>query len=239
MATTNYCKYAYWVDQRKVGALKAALKGADRSVIESTKAVCVPLSRRIEIGIVSPATWKNVDLCKRPLSWYWVSKRAGQFLIISSSELTEFGLSLQIVLRPITFRPPRLPNEEEKADLISRPSYTQATPRDWNHFDAQELARQETWMRNIGIRGKRFETLFLTHCANHANFIEPEYFVQHNNSKVPYSIGKTKEICSACLEFFNVLGEAHPVKYVVPCPGAVIYAGLPVNRYIEVETNLS
>ncbi|MEJ2522914.1 MAG: hypothetical protein P8080_08555, partial [Gammaproteobacteria bacterium] len=51
---------------------------------------------------------------------------------------------------------------------------------------------------------------------------------------VPYSIGRTGEICSACLEFFNVIGGRFRNKLVVPCPGAVIYAGLPVNRYIEV-----
>lgn len=51
-----------------------------------------------------------------------------------------------------------------------------------------------------------------------------------------FSIGPTRQICSACLELFNVIGDEYRRKRVVPCPGAVIYGGMAVNRYIEVET---
>jgi hypothetical protein len=158
--------------------------------------------------------------------------------MVSSGALTVVGLRRQIVLRRTAFKPKRLPTAEEKIRLIQRPSYQNAKPAPWDCFDEAEMARQKQWMRQAGIRVKSFQELFLTHCANHANFIEPEFYVRTDEARAPYSIAPTMKICSACLELFNVLGSAFRLKYVVPCPGAVLYAGLAVNRYIAVESDL-
>ncbi len=207
-----------------------------RTVIEPRKSVCLPLSKRADIGIVPPETWKNATLCKRPLTWYWISPLAGKYLIVSSDDLGPFGCERPILLRAVRFKPPRMPDDSEKQQMIARKSYLDAKPEKWDRLDEEDPAAQERWMRAMGIRGKTFAEIFLTHCANHANFIEPEYFVRDGKEIVPYSIGRTEEICSACLEFFNVLGSRFARKLVVPCPGAVIYAGLAVNRYIEVTS---
>ena len=53
---------------------------------------------------------------------------------------------------------------------------------------------------------------------------------------VPYSISDSIHVCSSCLEFFNILGKQWPVKYVVPCIGAVQFAHLPMDQYFEVKT---
>jgi hypothetical protein len=234
----DYRKYAYWLPEQEAMDLKARLEATGRSVVECRQAVCSPLSKRIDIGMVTPETWRIQELCRRPLSWYWVSSLAGRYLMVSGTELTEFGLRRQIVLNRTTFKPPRLPTAEEKARLLQRPSYQNAKPEPWDCFDQAEIARQKQWMRQAGIRVKSFQELFLTHCANHANFIEPEFYVRTDEGRVPYSIAPTKEICSACLEMFNVLGSGFRLKYVVPCPGAAMYAGLAVNRYIAVESTL-
>jgi len=234
----DYCKYAYWTDRKAVKHLAEKLAEQNIAVVEARKAVCVPLSKRIDIGVVSPDIWRKTSLCKRQLSWYWTSPHVGRYLVISSSDLAQFGFTQQIVLRNIKFRPTLLPNDLEIQALIDRPSYLNAKPDEWDNLDAENAARQEQWMKIMGIRGKSFKELFLTHCANHANFIEPQYFIENEGENIPYSIGKTSQICSACLEFFNVIGEKFHKKLVVPCPGAAIFAGLPVNRYIEVETFL-
>ena len=90
----------------------------------------------------------------------------------------------------------------------------------------------------MGIHGQSYEELFITHCANHANFIEPEYYLK-DEEPIPYSLGKTTHICSACLEFFNIIGSKWKKKLVVPCPGAVLFAGLAPNRYYEVIVSYS
>ncbi len=236
MAT--YRKYAYWTNQVDAQGLKNALRARGVGVVEPRKAVCIPLSRRSEIGIVPPDTWKNADLCKRPLSWYWTSPFAGNYLIISSTPLERFGFIRPIILKSVTFRPPRLPDRVDQIRLASHPSYLKAKPFEWDNLDAEDPARQDRWLKVMGIRGKTYRELFLTHCANHANFIEPEYFVQEGEAIVPYSIAKTREVCSACLEFFNIIGREYKKKLVVPCPGAAIFAGLPVNKYIEVDASV-
>ena len=228
-------KYACWVDAGSIEAIKERLTAGGVAIHEARKAVCTPLARQIPIGIVIPETWRKTQLCKRPLSWYWMSPLAGRYLIVSSMALDSVGLAPQIILRQTPFRPPLLPDLDQQRRMIQRPSYLHAKPAAWDQLDDRDVADQERWMRVMGIRGKRFEELFITHCANHANFIEPEYFIETDGEAVPYSIGPTNQVCSACLELFNVIGGAFRRKLVVPCPGAVIFAGLPVNRYIEVE----
>ncbi len=232
MAT--YRKYAYWTDEKEARGLKKELTSRGRVVVEARKAVCTPLARRTDVGIVPPETWKNADLCKRPLSWYWTSPFVGFHLIISSAPLEQFGLP--IVLSSTPFKPPRLPGPADLVRLASRPGYLEAKPVEWEDLDAEDPARQDRWLKVMGIRGKTYRDLFLTHCANHANFIEPEYFIRQGAAIVPYSIAKTPEVCSACLEFFGIIGRQYKKKLVVPCPGAAIFAGLPVNKYIEVDT---
>ena len=233
---TDYCKYACWTDGRGAAQLKAKLAARNIPVVEARKAVCVPMSKRIDVGIVPPDTWRKTELCKRPLSWYWISPLAGRYLVVSAFPLTEFGFTPHIVLRKIKFRPPSMPGDAKKSALIRRDSYLHGKPYQWDDLDGEDPARQDRWMKVMGIRGKTFRELFLTHCANHANFIEPEYFVENGEGKIPYSIGKTNQVCSACLEFFGVIGGRFPKRLVVPCPGASIFAGLPVNRYLEAET---
>ncbi|MCJ8499593.1 hypothetical protein [Desulfatitalea alkaliphila] len=229
-------KYAYWADAQTVQHLKAQLAICGMEPHEARKVVCSPLARHIKIGIVVPDTWRKTRLCQRPLSWYWDSPMAGRYLIVSDKGLDGFGLSPQILLRKTGFRAPRLPDRGQQLQLIQRSSYRNAKPAAWDDLSAEDPSQQEKWMRIMGIRGQRFDELFITHCANHANFLEPAYFVESSGEIVPYSIGQTNQVCSACLELFNVIGAAYRRKLVVPCPGAVIYAGLPVNRYIEVET---
>jgi hypothetical protein len=190
------------------------------------------------MGIVPPEAWRRTELCKRPLSWYWISRRAGQYLVVSSRDLKEYGFETEIVLRSSRFRPKALPRDDEKKALISRRSYLTAKPDIWDDLSSEDPVEQDRWLKVMGIRGIRYDELFLTHCANHANFIEPVYFLRDKNEIIPYSIAGTKYICSACLEFFNIIGEAFRKKLVVPCPGAVLFSGLPVNKYIEVETVL-
>ena len=97
-------------------------------------------------------------------------------------------------------------------------------------------------MKVMGLQGMTFEELFVGHCANHANFIEPAYQVLEEDRPVPYSLGKTRTVCSACLEFYNIIGSPLSKKNMwfpargrmVPCPGAVLFAGMVPNHYYEV-----
>ena len=129
---------------------------------------------------------------------------------------------------------PALPDREEQRALIQRDSYRNSRPEEWENIGAEDREAQQKWLKVMGLQGLTFEELFISHCANHANFIEPAYQVLEDHQPVPYSLGKTRTVCSACLEFYNIIGASFQKKYVVPCPGAVLFAGMVPNHYYEV-----
>jgi hypothetical protein len=129
-----------------------------------------------------------------------------------------------------------LPDEGEKKSMRNLEGYRQAKPKEWENIVAQDPALLDRWLKIMGVRGISYKEVFVTHCANHANFIEPVYYINNEQGIIPYSIAKTSYICSACLEFYNIIGSEFNKKMVVPCPGAVLFAGLTVNRYLEVSS---
>ncbi len=200
---------------------------------EAKKAVCVPLSKKVALGYVPPDSWETYTLCKRQLSWYKTSSHFGQTLVVSSLNLASWGLTAETLIRNSKFRCRKFPGPAEQMALLDRESYVTSKPDAWDRIDEAEQDRNDRWLKIMGIHGKTYDELFITHCANHANFIEPKFFIK-DGQPIPYSLGKTTHICSACLEFFNIIGSEWKKKLVVPCPGAVLFAGMAPNRYYEV-----
>jgi hypothetical protein len=230
----EYKKYTYWFEEREFHGLEYRWRKKGLKLVEAKNAACAPLSKEVEIGFVPLAAWGENPFCKRPSSWYQKSAYAGKILVISSFELKEYHFTPETIIRECRFRPTKLPNREEKLRLIKQEHYQQSKPTEWEDIDSEGPELHNQWLRAIGLRGVSYEELFISHCANHANFIEPIYFIVEENGPVPYSIDKTSHICSACLEFFNIIGANFRKKYVVPCPGAVLFAGMATNRYYEV-----
>jgi hypothetical protein len=230
----EYKKYTYWLQEKEFYGLEYQLRERGLRLVEAKKAACDPLFKEVEIGFVPLGAWGENPFCKRPSSWYKTSPFAGKILVISSFDLQEFHVTPETVIRECRFRPPTLPNREEKLKLADQHHYQQSKPTEWEDINSESPELHNEWLRAIGLRGVSFEELFITHRANHANFIEPAYFIAEENGPVPYSIGKTSHICSACLEFFNIIGTRFKKKMVVPCPGAVLFAGMAANRYYEV-----
>jgi hypothetical protein len=230
----RYQKFSYWLTETDFHSLKENLSPKGINLFASRRAVCVPLSKEVEIGFVPPDAWGKYPFCRRPLSWYKASPLAGRILVVSSFDLDEYHFSPETVIQESDFKPPKLPDREGKLKLIEQESYQKAKPVEWENIDAEGPELHNQWLKMMGLRGVSYEELFITHCANHANFIEPTYFIIEKNEPVPYSIDKTSHICSACLEFFNIIGTRFKKKMVVPCPGAVLFAGMAANRYYEV-----
>jgi hypothetical protein len=231
----EYKKYTYWLEEKEFCDLENRWKRKELKLVEARNAACDPLSKEVEIGFVPLEAWGKNPFCKRPSSWYKTSPFVGKILVIGSFDLQEYtNVIPETVIRESPFRPPRFPNREEKLRLADRERYQQSKPGEWEDLDAEGPELHNQWLKAIGLRGISFEELFITHRANHANFIEPTYFIVEDSEPVPYSIDKTSHICSACLEFFNIIGANFRKKYVVPCPGAVSYAGMITNRYYEV-----
>jgi hypothetical protein len=230
----QYQKFTYWLTETDFNFLKENLSPKGIDFFASKRAVCVPLSKEVEIGFVPSDAWGKYPFCRRPLSWYKASPFVGRILVVSSFDLKEYHFPPETIIRESDIQPSNLPDREGKIKLIEQESYQKSKPPEWENIDAEGPELHNQWLRMMGLREVSYEELFITHCANHANFIEPTYFIIEENEPVPYSIDKTSHICSACLEFFNIIGTQFRKKMVVPCPGAVLFAGMAANRYYEV-----
>ncbi|MFH1351080.1 MAG: hypothetical protein ABII26_09075 [Pseudomonadota bacterium] len=91
------------------------------------------------------------------------------------------------------------------------------------------------WARRLGSDVEDYDALYLSHTANHANFIKPRFFIREDRDIIPYSIDRSAYLCSCCLELFQIIGERYPKKLVAPCPGATLFARLEPDRYLLVE----
>ncbi len=230
----QYQKVCYWVEFHLLEAIK---KNLGEREIQSTDVGHIPcrvLRPSTKVACLAPPAWNG--FCKRRTSWYRKSSKADKFLIVSNHSLDLPGLEDPIVITESTFKPERLPSLQEILPLVQSEEYQKRKPHEWDKPDPLEKKFYRRWFgRNRVNEPFDFDTILMAHSANHANFLAPRFFINLNGSAVPYSISDSIHVCSSCLEFFNILGEEWPVKYVVPCIGAVQFAHLPRDQYFEVR----
>jgi hypothetical protein len=195
--------------------------------------VCTPLDRITRISSVAPEVWS--DTCKRQGSWYRASDKSGLYLVVSAFELEDFDHKKAGTITASDFVPPRLATEEEKAALCEDPTMKRCLPEDWGNVTPLERKIYLRWAKRFGSDTESFDFLYLSHTANHANFITPRLFVEGKNGMVPFSIDRSAHLCSSCIELFQILGGSYDKKFVAPCPGAVLFARLAPDRYLLVE----
>ncbi len=229
-----YVKCCYWMGLDGLERVRQSLREKGIQLPEESHIPCRVLRETTEIGCVVPRAWEG--FCKRRTSWYPGSERTGQFLIVSRQRLDLPGLENPALITESDFKPDRLPTPGEIAELAKATAFEKRKPRIWDTIEPVEKDFQKKWLERHGISELfDFDQLFMIHSANHSNFIHPQFYVLLNRNKAPYSIASSARVCSSCLEFFNILGEQWPVKYVVPCIGAVQFARLPRDRYYRIE----
>jgi hypothetical protein len=195
---------------------------------------CRVLRASREVGFLAPPAWDG--FCKRRTSWYEKSEKAGKFLVVSNTPFDHLDMENPIIITESDFRPPRLPSLNELVPLIKSQEFQNRKPPIWEKVDPLDKEFYQRWYeRHRPDEPFDFDKIFAHHSANHANFLDPKFFATPNGITVPYSIADSIHVCSSCLEFFNILGSQWPVKYVVPCIGAVQFAHLPVDLYLEVN----
>jgi hypothetical protein len=230
---SEYKKYCYWLDANSLKKAKESLRKIDIEPINEDHIPCRLLRTSIEIGYVVPAAWEG--FCKRRTSWHRKSQKAKKFLFVSNFPVDLPDLGNSIIITGSDFMPDRLPNPEEISQLVQSEEYQKKKPSEWDKPDPLE---REFYQRWFGRQQRKepfdFDQILLSHSANHANFIDPNFFIDLNGTIVPYSIADSIHVCSSCIEFFNILGERWIKKYIVPCIGAVQFAHLPMDRYFEV-----
>jgi len=194
--------------------------------------MCPGLDEISKVISVGPEVWDGT--CHRQGSWYRESEKNGQYLIISSLELSDFESHKEAIITKSDFSPPVLATVNEMEEMVKDEEFKPLIPQDWNIISDLEKRIWIRWARRSGSDAD-WATLFLTHTANHANFIKPRFFIEENGQRIPYSIHISANLCSCCLELFQVIGDNYPKKLVSPCAGAVIFSRLPKDKYLLVE----
>jgi len=230
-----YIKHIYWLTEDEEARLRDELRAREIKIKTARGIVCTPLDRINRIASVAPEVWN--DSCSRQGSWYRRSEKNGLYLIISSFELEGYGDRRSAVITQSDFVPPRLASMEDKEALSESPGFRDRVPDQWKEVGETEKRIYLRWARRLGSDVNDYDFLYRSHTANHANFIDPHFFIESEDGIIPYSIDRSAHLCSCCVELFQVLGEEFKRKLVAPCPGATIFARLKPDRYLLVESS--
>lgn len=223
----------YWLSPGDADLLRSDLEAAGRRVPVAKGVVCTPLDERNRIALVPPGVWG--ETCSRQGSWYRVSNRNGLVLAVSSFELEPWEEKKVAVITATDFVPPRQAAPEEKQAMVLDPDLERRIPSEWGVVSETEKRLYLRWAKRLGSKVEDYDFLFLSHTANHANFLNPRFFITEGDEVIPYSIDSTAHLCSCCLELFQVVGQGYTRKLVRPCPGASLFARLKPDRYLLVE----
>ncbi len=230
----GYQKFCYWVDSDVLRKVREAVEQSKEKLGEELRIPCRVLRSSRDMAYIAPPAWDG--FCKRRTSWYRRSDKTGQFLVVSNTSLNHLDIGNPIIIKESNFKPDRLPSYQEILQLIKLEKYQSLKPDIWDRVDPLDKEFYQKWFdRRPSQEPFDFDKIFAHHLANHANFIDPKFLIDRDGIKAPYSIADSIHVCSSCIEFFNILGEQWPVKYVVPCIGAVQFAHLPIDEYFEVR----
>jgi len=226
-------KHIYWLTKEDVPQLDQRLAAQGIKLKFAKGVVCTPLDETSKIACVAPEVWN--DTCARQGSWYRASDKNGLFLVVSSFDLQELKDKKAGTIRRVAFHPPKTATSEDKKALVRDPDFERSVPPRWREITDVEKRVFLRWAARLGSETQDFDVLYLSHTANHANFMKPRFFIREGEVIVPYSIDRSAHLCSSCLELFQVLGAEHKKKLVAPCPGATIFARLEPDKYLLVE----
>ncbi len=229
----GYEKTCFWIDPSELEVIENRSRDRGLQTTHERHLPCRVLRESAKVGCIHPEAWEA--MCKRKTSWYFESPRKGKVLIVRDAAIDLRGLDDVSFIACSPFEPPFLPSYDQILTLAQSLEYLREKPSDWDRVEPQERTIHERWLRRFGVDAS-FDDVLLYHSANHANFCEPRFFVCEEGVTVPYSIAGSTHVCSSCLEFFGILGERWPIKYVVPCLGAVQFGRLTRDRYFRVET---
>jgi hypothetical protein len=228
-----YKKHVYWLTKEQEEYLRNQLAARKIKLKSAKGIVCTPLDTINKISSVAPDVW--ADTCGRQGSWYRASEKNGLYLVVSSFELEPCKDQKAATITGSDFIQPRVANLKDKHRLFQEISLSRRIPERWKNVEDIEKRIYLRWARRLGSRVQDYDFLYLSHTANHANFINPKFFVRDGNEIIPYSVDRSAHLCSCCLELFQVLGSGFRKKLVAPCPGASIFARLKPNQYLLVE----
>lgn len=226
----------YWFDEEAFHRAKRALTSTGFELVSSKLTPCqVMRASGNKIVYATPEVWSR--MCVRQGSWYRQSRRFGQYMMMSEQKLPEaYDPYLDAEITPTDFVPETLPTSAELQALVESKAYQEGKPEEWEAKGAMDavmfkiffsLTRLWGWGDNLGKH-------WLSHKANHANFLAHHFTTEIDGESVPYSVTENSGICSSCVEYFNVIDDKTR-KLVRACPGSITFGGTQRDVYLDVK----
>lgn len=229
-------QYLYWLPAADFANARTNLESAGYALSAAVLTPCqVMKAEGNRVVYAPPEVWTRI--CTRQGTWYESSRRAGTIMLMSGRRLpAALEPFLDAELASTDFQPERLPGDDELQSLVDSDAYTAAKPKGWEAIglkDAVMFKLLFTLTRFWGI-GENLKRYWLSHRANHANFIARHFTTKLEGEDVPYSVSQNAGVCSSCAEFFNVV-EDESRKLVRACPGSVIFGGAARDVYLDIK----
>lgn len=228
-------RLAWWLSRNGALALHDSLRRRGARPVTVRDVPCAAL-RFEQPALVPPSTW--AQRCARQCSWMEDSDKRDLWLAVSREPLEELDGRPPIRITPSAFTAPRECGPDEAASLAGDPAYLARKPGAWDLVGPGERRRYLLQALAFGRPTLDFGRMFVMAGANHANFLNPRFTAEQDGRQVPYSIGPTAWLCSCCMELFGVLAppsSAGRRMLVRPCPGAVRFALLVPDAYLQVD----
>jgi hypothetical protein len=234
MEQKDYVKYTYWLEPDQAARFEKEIKSGGRRLRRARGVVCASLDPISSMTLIAPEVWN--ETCKRQGAWYRKSARYGRWLLVSPVPVQHTACTPNTIIRRSSFQSPGPASEEERARLLESRIYREQVPAEWPYMDASERKRWKVLFSKLK-KEVDLNLLIEIHSANHANFLDPLFYLEEDGLTVPYSIDSSHLLCSCCLELYNVIGARFRKKLVRPCVGAVYFARLEADRFYEVTSS--
>lgn len=232
----KFSRFIYWIDNDDLLKIKPEIVSAGYKLKSAKMTPCESLNATGKTIIYAvPQVWSR--MCVRQGSWYRESSRAGKTLIVSEFLLPKFMAPyLDAQMTQSDFKPKISVETGALNDLVNSPEYQSLKPGDWENTSIIDKVMFKMFFsvtRFWGF-GDNLARHWLTHRANHANFLTKTFTTKIDDKDVPYTLTDNKGVCSSCVEFFNVTA-ADTRKLVNACPGAITFSKVKRDTYYDIN----
>ncbi len=232
----DFRKYLYWLDKDKFVKTRKTLIKDDYIIKGAMMSPCEVLKASDnKVFFASHKVWSRS--CNRQGFWYRESERYGKYMIMSEERLPDiFDIYLDTIIYESDFIPERLPINKELQGLVNSECYQINKPDEWEGVGLRDRLSFKVvfTLKGFWKPGETLRDYWLTHRANHANFLCKHFTTEIEGENIPYSISENAGVCSSCVEFFNVISN-NTGKLVRACPGSIMIGRMKKKVYYYVK----
>jgi len=234
--TLPFSRYIYWLDSEALNTITPELAASGYTVSSANMTPCETLNASgKKVIFAKPQVWSR--LCSRQGSWYRESDKKGKTLLVSDHPLPgAMQLYLDAEMTQSNFKPDYFPTKATMREMINSPEYQNLRPDEWENAGVKDSIMFKIFfsVTRFWGAGDNMSKHWLSHRANHANFLTNTFTTNIDGEDVPYTVTDNKGVCSSCVEFFNVSAK-NSRKLVNACPGSITFSKVKRDTYYDIK----